>query len=301
MIVTPGYAPMEQYTVSEIQGPSTDLYAVGACLLFCLTGSSPIDALKRTIAAQSNEPDPLEPMLAGLDVRSNGGAGMAEILRRLLQPRADQRPQSAGEVLQRLNAQPASATMTASDPSQSTVLIQPAQPSATGLAAMRSIPSKLVEPMRQHLQATVGDRATQILFAAIRSAKSAQDLLDRISVQIADEPRRDQVIGGLARMLGQAARGIAVEAAAPAQLQREPSGSSTQTTPPLLKDEETTQLLGSELAKYIGPIARMLVKKRLAKATSTEDLIAQLEQEIASVADRAAFRRAVIRLDILSG
>ena len=34
VVVTPGYAPMEQYTTNEIQGPSTDLYAVGACMLF---------------------------------------------------------------------------------------------------------------------------------------------------------------------------------------------------------------------------------------------------------------------------
>ena len=216
MIVTPGYAPMEQYTVNETQGPSTDLYAVGACLLFCLTGSSPIDALKRSISVQSDEPDPLEPMLAGLAARSNGGAEMAETLRRLLQPRAEQRPQSAGEVLQRLNAHPIAtpATMPASDPSQNTVLIQPAKPAVVDLAAMRSIPSKLVEPMRQHLQATVGDRATQVLFAAIRSAKNAQDLLDRISEQLAGEPQRERVVGGIARMLDQAARGVAIESAA---------------------------------------------------------------------------------------
>jgi serine/threonine protein kinase/HAMP domain-containing protein len=46
VVVTPGYAPIEQYGLGE-QGPWTDLYALGATLYWCVSGSKPPDAETR--------------------------------------------------------------------------------------------------------------------------------------------------------------------------------------------------------------------------------------------------------------
>jgi class 3 adenylate cyclase len=46
-LVTPGYAPFEQYTAKSEQGPWTDLYALGGVLFFAVTGENPPDALTR--------------------------------------------------------------------------------------------------------------------------------------------------------------------------------------------------------------------------------------------------------------
>ena len=319
VIVTPGYAPMEQYTATEIQGPATDLYATGACLLFCLTCSSPIDAMKRMIAEQASERDPLEPVLANLVARNPDYAEITSVLRWLLQGKANLRPQSAGEVLQRLGLanQPAFTPIPTPlpDPGQNTLVLVPARqpglPAPIDLTVMRSIPSKLVEPMRQQLQSMVGERATQILFQSIRSARNAQHLIENISAQIEHEPRREQAIQSITQLLAEASRIITVEAV-PVTMPGAQSGARDVASPPpgdtpsgqtrptmILKDEETTQLLSGELAKFIGPIAKMLVKKRLAKAASIQELISQLEEEISVPADRAAFRKAVIKLKIL--
>jgi serine/threonine protein kinase len=46
-ILTPGYAPFEQYTTSKKQGPWSDIYSLGAVLFFLVTGKNPPDAITR--------------------------------------------------------------------------------------------------------------------------------------------------------------------------------------------------------------------------------------------------------------
>ena len=46
-LVTPGYAPFEQYTSKSEQGPWSDIYALGGVLYYVVTGENPPDALSR--------------------------------------------------------------------------------------------------------------------------------------------------------------------------------------------------------------------------------------------------------------
>jgi serine/threonine protein kinase len=57
-LVTPGYAPFEQYSSGVEQGPWTDLYAMGGVLFYALTGNNPPDAIGRM------KGDPLAKLLA---------------------------------------------------------------------------------------------------------------------------------------------------------------------------------------------------------------------------------------------
>ena len=60
-ILTPGYAPIEQYANAVSQGPWTDIYGLGAVLYRCICGQTPVDATVRSQARLNGEPDPLPP------------------------------------------------------------------------------------------------------------------------------------------------------------------------------------------------------------------------------------------------
>ena len=63
-LVTPGYAPFEQYHDADgKQGPWTDIYALGATCYCMLTGKPPIDALKRGMARIDHSTDAYLPLV----------------------------------------------------------------------------------------------------------------------------------------------------------------------------------------------------------------------------------------------
>jgi serine/threonine protein kinase len=63
-LVTPGFAPFEQYQDERRgakQGPWTDIYALGATLYRVINGEGPVDALTRVNSVLGKSPDPLKP------------------------------------------------------------------------------------------------------------------------------------------------------------------------------------------------------------------------------------------------
>jgi serine/threonine protein kinase len=114
-IVTPGYGPFEQYGALGRQGPWTDLYALGATLYHCISGKAPPESPDRIAAVQEAMPDPMK---AAVEI----GAGrysreLLEIVDWLLAPSAKERPQSADEILARLQVAPPITTMRPRDTS----------------------------------------------------------------------------------------------------------------------------------------------------------------------------------------
>lgn len=60
-ILTPHFAAPEQYQSNSVQGPYTDIYAVGATLYYAVTGVKPEESIDRVLKDELPEPSQLNP------------------------------------------------------------------------------------------------------------------------------------------------------------------------------------------------------------------------------------------------
>ncbi len=105
LILTPGYAPLEQYGSQVKRSASSDLYALAGTLYFALTARVPPDALQRIHGAK----------LQGLPTRAIAAApGLCDAITAGLNVRIEERPQSAREMGMRIAWQARAAPISSS-------------------------------------------------------------------------------------------------------------------------------------------------------------------------------------------
>lgn len=63
LVVKDGYSPHEFYVAGGKQGPSSDLYALGATIYHLISGEAPPNSQTRVAALTNNEPDPYDPLV----------------------------------------------------------------------------------------------------------------------------------------------------------------------------------------------------------------------------------------------
>ena len=123
-VVTPGYAPIEQYSTRGAQGAWTDLYALGGVCYRALTGRVPEDATDRVLE------DRLVPTGALCGERVRGG--VAGAIDWALAVNKDDRPQSVGAWREVLMGEVASAAVAPSSAEPAGSPVPSAAPEASG-------------------------------------------------------------------------------------------------------------------------------------------------------------------------
>lgn len=96
-IVSPGFAPFEQYHSQGEQGPWSDLYALGAVMYWMVTGHKPVEAAARI-------QDDKQPLPSQLADPSRFGADLLQAISWAMQPKAPDRPQSVNDFREALLA-----------------------------------------------------------------------------------------------------------------------------------------------------------------------------------------------------
>jgi len=93
---TNNYHSKEQLSISS------DIYSLGASMFFCLTGNDPASISSRQMALSKNKADPC--YLSLKKVGNTLNEGLLKTVFWMLDPNPEQRPQSAGEVLIKLDS-----------------------------------------------------------------------------------------------------------------------------------------------------------------------------------------------------
>lgn len=258
-MVTPGYAPFEQYFNDDQQGPWTDLYGLGATLFHCMTGNPPIAATKRAAALFEKRPDPLTPGLESL--HKDYSAGLSELVGWLLQPDAKARPQDTAAVLERLAATP--------------------HPTWTENAAPLGPPldPAVLESIRLKLAEEIGPVAGVLVKRACRQTADPAELARLLASFLPDEAQRTRFIRN-------------VGAGAPATAPLEGAAAQTApTVPGFIPDASLVEQAKTQLAAYIGPIATTLVRKAATGAETREQFLRRLAAELPDGTQQAEFLR----------
>jgi hypothetical protein len=95
-MLTPGYAPLEQYGQEARFGPYTDLYALGGTCYHLLTGQPPVQATDRAAGVELQPPRKLNRQIS---------QAVSDAVMWALEMKADKRPQSAKEFIKALTGQ----------------------------------------------------------------------------------------------------------------------------------------------------------------------------------------------------
>lgn len=293
-MVSPGYAPLEQYHANGKQGPWSDLYALGGVMYWLVTGNKPVEAAARI------RKDEMVPALALLPL----GRYTAELLDAIdwaLKPNEDERPQSTADFLARLGVGGTGEAGTTTSRSNTADITQRANTALMGQPATQRVTNQPVAPAptapvifdnglikRIETEASlhIGPIAPVLVRNATRKAATITELCNIVAQDIEDEKTRAAFL-----------KKFANEERTSPPITQPPAhtGATTRPQTPSSKfSPEVLQRAEAELARHIGVVAGVVIRRAAAKARDEVELYLLISDEIQDPGEKKAFVRKAV-------
>ena len=279
-VVSPGYAPLEQYHAHGNQGPWSDLYSFGGVLYWMVTGTKPMEAAARVRKD-------VMPAAARTDNAAHYSAEFLAAIDWALKPNEEERPQSVEDLRRTLvSAAPRALapdrTVPLGGSGSATVVAQPG--GAGGMTGFKGVTldREQVKRIEAHLARHIGPIAPVVLRNAAKKAPTISALAEAVAGEIADENERAAFLRRFVSGENATTRATSAPQSAP------PASVSQKFGPDVLQKAETA------LAQYIGAIARVVVKRAAAKARDEAELYLLIADEIKDPAERKNFVRKAV-------
>jgi serine/threonine-protein kinase len=275
---TPGYMAPEQFRGEEAD-PRTDLYAAAVVLFELLTGLRPFAgrSASELMYQVLNEPPrratALNPRLP---------LELDAVLERGLAKAPDDRFQDAAAFVAALEGLKLVEREVAADGS-TLIRVAPVQaPTPPPANTPPGWDAALLAQIEQQLVVYVGPVARMLVRKATLQVSSPRELVQHLAAAIPGEQDRLMFQRRIRGVLG-GTIGSTVGTAGSGAVASQMSGSLGSF------DQAALERARQDLAVYLGPIAKVLVKQAAAKARTSQELSQQLAEHIPTAAERTAF------------
>lgn len=284
IVVSPGFSPLEQYHADGKQGPWTDIYSFAGVMYWLVTGRKPVDAAARVRGD-------IMPSALNSGDRKFYSTDFLAAIDWGLRPHEQDRPQTVAKwrtALSSSSASPVSAS-TVERPqglhaSENVAHASVSMP--TGMSFDRDTLKRFETELARH----VGPIAGVMVRNAAKKVTTAPDLATRLAPEIADEKARAAFIRKFSND-----NSMPVSQIVPT-LTQVPTASiaaseKLSSTAMQRFNAETLQRAESALARHIGAVARVVVKRAAAKARDESEFYLLLADQIEDKNEKKSFIR----------
>jgi serine/threonine-protein kinase len=284
----------EQYA-GRVTDRRADLFSAGIVLYQLLTGTRPFTGTPETVAYQicyepHRNPSELNPGLAAGRFDAVVAAALAKKPEERFQTAAEFRAAVLDAYSGPVSPSISEETIIVNEPVRTPLLAEPSTPSGNTAAAPSSLPpppgwdAALLKQMERQLAQFIGPLARIVIKRAAAGAGDLDALYAAVADHLTDPQERSAFLAGKRRLQSEPPERVSAARAQSATPVR-----TTHATAPFEASPETLDAASRLLAVYLGPIAKVIVKKAAAKADSLERFHALLADNLTDDAEKQRF------------